>query len=436
MEAFRDAESAGMTVAFKGGGNSYGDAFQNSENVVVEFCRMNRVLEWNPTTGVLRCEPGLTLRDMWEHTIADGWWPPVVSGTSAVTIGGALSANIHGKNNRHAGPIGEHVTRFVIVTPAGSELTCSPQENSEIFFAAIGGFGLLGAITEVELQMKRIYSGLLHVESVSIGNWAEAFEAFGKYADEKDYMVGWVDCIKDGQGAGRGLIHTASYLAKNEDPHPEETLSINAQALPDASFGFFARSRLHRLMSLLVNRFDMRFVNWAKYKMGRREHGKRILQPVVPFNFLLDSAPNWKWSYKPGALIQFQPFVPEARAPEVFARITGLARDRGHPPFLGVMKRHRPDKFLLTHSVDGYSLALDFPVYEAEREDLWRLCDEMADIVLGAGGRFYLAKDSTLTRARALRFLGEEAVKRFCGLKSELDPKNLIQSSLSRRVLP
>jgi decaprenylphospho-beta-D-ribofuranose 2-oxidase len=433
-DAFRIARQLGLKVGLKGAGNSYGDAFQNAEGVVLDMSRMNRVIRWDSDSGIIVAEPGLTIRDLWRYTIADGWWPPVVSGTSFVSLGGALSANIHGKNNWHAGPIGEHVLSLTLMTPAGETLRCSPEENSELFYAAIGGFGLLGVIVEVELRMKKLHSGYVLVDAVSVANWKETFEVFEERFAKDDYLVGWIDCFKGGAGAGRGLIHAANYMSEGEDPHPEESLSIAAQELPDATLGLVARTRMYKLMGLLVNRFDMRFVNWAKFMAGKRESGKRYRQPIVEFNFLLDSAPNWKWAYKPGALIQYQCFVPRAEAMRVFDEITRLSRERGMPPFLGVMKRHRPDSFLLSHAVDGYSLALDYPVYASRRGGLWNLCRDMTAIVLEAGGRFYFAKDSTLTSDEVRSYLGEDSIERFLQIKRRLDPDMLLQTELSKRV--
>lgn len=429
VEAWDEARRLGLSVALKGTGNSYGDAFQSPEGVVVDFSRMKRILDYDPARGVIRCEPGVTIDALWKYVIGDGWWPPVVSGTSKVTLGGALAANIHGKNNLKAGPIGEHVLSFDLLTPDGANRR--HDASSDVFRAAIGGFGLLGAFTAIELQLKRVYSGKIKVRATSVANWSEAFLEFEMQRDS-DYVVGWIDGFASGEKAGRGLIHAATNLAEGEDPHPEESLSVAAQSLPD-TVGWIPKSRLHRLMSPLANRVGMRVTNALKHRAGRREHGRVAHQTHASFNFLLDSVPNWKLAYKPGGLIQYQCFVPEARAREAFDDLTSYARDRGHPPFLAVMKRHRRDAFLLTHSVDGFSLALDFPVTHGNRDDLWAMAHEMDAKVLGAGGRFYFAKDATLTRRTSLEFLGE-GYEHFRRIKMALDPENLLQSALSKRV--
>lgn len=434
LVAMQVARQERRTIALKGGGNSYGDAFLNREQVVLDLSRMRRILSWNPTTGELRCEPGTTIEEIWKYVIEDGWWPPVVSGTARVTIGGALAANIHGKNNRKAGPIGEHVKEFTLLTADGEERIVTPMSNADLFFAAIGGFGALGVITSATFRLKHIYSGLLEVEAHSTRNWAESLEQLERLAEEWDYAVGWIDGFPSGASAGRGVLHSARYLLEGEDPHPEETLRVAAQETPNNILGF-PKQGIPRLMRPLTRPLGMRFINAMKYRSGTRQAGHRFHQSLATFNFLLDSIPNWKYAYRPAGLVQYQIFVPLATAQQVFAEVTRVAKEQNFPPFLCVLKRHRPDAFLLSHAVDGFSLAMDFRVHPKRWEEFRRLADEMTELTLTAGGRFYLAKDSVLRPGQFRQAVGEEALERFLALKSEVDPEGLFWSELWRRVV-
>jgi FAD/FMN-containing dehydrogenase len=434
VEVFEIARHCGKTVTLKGAGNSYGDAFQNAENIVIDLSRMKRILEFDPITGIVKCEPGVTIQELWHYVIGDGWWPPVVSGTSHITLGGALAANIHGKNNLHEGTIGEHVLSFDLLTANGEITQVDREVEPELFYAVIGSFGLLGVIVSATLQLKRVYSGYLDVQAISVPNFDAAFEAFHANAEHHDYIVAWIDAFASGPRCGRGLIHIADYLKEGDDAHPEESLRVEAQKLPDTVAGWIARSRMWKLMRPWVRPIGMRIVNWAKYTGGKREHGKRYRQSLAAFNFLLDSAPNWKWSYRPGGLVQYQPFIPMDRAKDTFERIITLSQDRGMVPFLAVMKRHRSDSFLLSHAVDGFSLALDYKVTNKNRENFRELIRALDEIVFEAGGKFYFAKDSTLQRGSAKLFLGEAPISKLMALKQRLDPDMLLQSDLSRRI--
>lgn len=163
VDIFEYATGTNTSIAFRGGGCSYGDASINSDGIVVDLSRYNKILDFDEKTGILKAESGVTIKQLWEFGIEKSFWPPVVSGTMFPTLGGALSMNIHGKNNFAVGTIGEHVTEFTFLTPTGKKLTCTPKLNSEIFYSAISGFGMLGCFLEVKIKMKKIYSGKMKV---------------------------------------------------------------------------------------------------------------------------------------------------------------------------------------------------------------------------------------------------------------------------------
>jgi decaprenylphospho-beta-D-ribofuranose 2-oxidase len=379
-------------------------------------------------------EPGVTIRQLWQYTIEDGWWPYVVPGTMYPTIGGTAAMNIHGKNNFAVGPIGDHILAFELLQPTGEIKRCTRTENAELFHAAIGGFGMLGCFTSLTLELKKVSSGNLRVEPISTRNLDEIFRVFEERREQADYLVGWIDCFSRGEALGRGLIHQANYLASDEDPAPAQSLRVEKQELPDTILGLFPKSITWRFMKPLVNNFWMRLVNAAKYHSGRLASGQRHLESHAGFAFLLDYVPNWKWAYRPGGLIQYQSFVPAEKALEVFRAQIELQQKRGIVAYLGVFKRHRPDPFLMTHAVDGYSLALDFKVTARNRRQLWDLAADMDSLVTAAGGRFYFAKDSTLSHASLAGYLEEERVQKFLALKQQCDPEGILETDLYRRI--
>ena len=239
QEIFALARATGRTVGFRGGGNSYGDAAQNDEHILIDLTRFNRVLDWNPTTGRITVEPGLTLRDLFSYVIGDGWWPPVCTGTAKITIGGGAAMNVHGKNAFAKGTIGEHIYAFDLLLGTGEIVTCSRDENSDLFHAAIGGMGMLGCFTSLTLKMHRVYSGELTVTALPAANLAEMIRYFETEADQSDYLVGWVDAFSKGRRLGRGEIHKANYLPPGADPAPEQSLRLDNQHLPDTIMGSF-----------------------------------------------------------------------------------------------------------------------------------------------------------------------------------------------------
>lgn len=433
-EVFALARERGLRVGLRGGGLSYGDASLNAENICLDLTRMNRILSWNTDEGLIRAEPGVTMRQLWQYAIGDGWWPAVVPGTMFVTMGGGASMNIHGKNNFKAGPIGEHIQEFDLLLPNGETRRCSRDNYADLFHAAIGGFGMLGVFTSITLKLKKVHSGLLRVTPLSTANLSEMFRVFEERLPQSDYLVGWIDCFAKGTGLGRGLIHQANYLGPGEDPAPARTLRVENQELPETLFGLVPKSILWRFMRPFVNNPGVAFVNAAKYHSGRRSDRQTHLTSHAGFAFLLDYVPGWKRAYGPHGLIQYQSFVPKERAEEVFREQIALCQRRGIIPYLSVFKRHRPDAFLMTHAVDGYSLALDFRLTAGNRTAVWALAAELDRLVLEAGGRFYFAKDSTLHAARLTDYLSEERVQTFLALKRACDPEEMLQTELYRRV--
>lgn len=425
---FQHAKKEGLTVTARGAGRSYNDAAMNGGGIVLDLAGMNNILEWDPATGQVRCEPGVTLRQLWQRVLPDGWWPPVVSGTMTTTLGGCLAANIHGKNNFRMGVFGEHVTEFTAVLPTGAEITCSPKKNADLFYAMIGGYGMLGVFTSVTLQMKKMYSGLLMVHALPTRTLAEQLKELEDGAPHHDYIVGWLDCIT----VGHGQIHAADYLNEGDDPEAQKTMQVAYQTLPDRIFGVFPKSMLHYFMTPFSNTLGWGAVNTAKYVASLRRHTFR--QSHAAFHFLLDYVPNWELAYGRGGLIQYQSFLPKETALQAWTEVLSLAKKRGLPSMLGVTKRHRPDPFLLTHAVDGFSLAMDFKVTDANRARLYQMTQDFDRIVLAAGGRFYFAKNSETTAETARTFYGEETVEKFKKLKKRCDPNGLLESDLYRRI--
>jgi len=430
QDCFELARKAGRKVVLRGAGRSYGDASILNEGVVLDITRMRQILSWDPRTGVIEAQAGATIEDIWRLTLEDGWWPPVVSGTMFPTLAGALAMNIHGKNNPQAGTIGEHVEEIDVLFPNGELRTLTNQDR--LFYAVISGFGSLGAIVRVKLRMKKIQNGNLQVLPLRCANWDEQFAAFEKYVPIADYQVSWVDCFARGKGFGRGDFHAAWYAYDGQE-HPL-SLNANSQDLPDTILGFFPKSSVWRYLRWFNNRTGMRMINAAKHRSGFISEGRPFQQSLVAFSFLLDFVPDWRKSYLPGGFIQYQSFVPKERAPEVFAHQVELQQAAGLESFLGVLKRHRPDKFLLSHAVDGYSLALDFKITAGNKQRVFALAHKMNDLVLEAGGRFYLAKDSTLRPSDVEAYLGQDTLAEYRKLKSELDPGMLLTSSLAQRL--
>lgn len=435
--AFAAVRAQGGSIALRGAGCSYGDAATSKGGYVVDLSAMNRILDFDPATGTATVEPGVTVRDLWRRSIAYGYWPKVVSGTMAVTMGGAAAMNIHGKNNYALGSFGECVESFELLTPRGDLVHCTRESDPELFHAAISGFGMLGCFTRLTVRTKRVHSGRLRVWGIVARDLAHNLQLLEDLRGKADYLVSWLDLHGTGVALGRGLMHRADQLQPGEDPRGVCWFDPAMQDVPTTLFGVVPKGWLWPGMWTAVHLRQVALVNWLKFQAGYREERQSpYLQSHGAFHFLLDYVPRWQWMTKPGGLIQFQPFVPFQHGERVLRTLIERCQAAGQVPYLGVLKRHRPDPFLMTHAVDGYSLAMDFAVsaQRRRREALWRLCQELADVVLDAGGRFYYAKDAVLLQSSFARVHGDEVVARFRAQKAKWDPDRLLQTDLSRRL--
>lgn len=453
---FARARAQGQTVGLRGAGCCYGDAALNTGQILLDCTAMNHVLAWDPLHGVMTVEPGVTIAQLWQRALADGWWPAVVPGTMAVTVGGAAAANIHGKNNWRDGCFGDHVLAFDLMLPSGEVITCSREQQQELFYAAVGSFGLLGCFTSLTLQLRHIYSGYVHVQQTphnSLSELIAAMETAAQVAtstedkespfDPSDtsytkttHLVGWLDTAARGKQLGRGLLKVMQELAPGEDPSPARTLDPSRQPPSHRIAGILPTTWIPLLARPLATRAGIRLANQVQWWRGCLPSASALHdERYVPANFMLNFIPNFKQVYRPGGLIQQQTFLSGSAAPVVFRAILGRAQQAGIEPALAVLKKHRASPFLLNYLPNGYSLALDFAVSRRREQAVEALVYELNQYVAENGGMFFLAKDSTLTPKQFAQTLPAAALRQFSRLKAQYDPDELLQTDIYRRVL-
>lgn len=433
---FAEITASGGTIGLRGAGCSYGDASLNGGQTVLDCTALNRIRAWDPATGQITVEPGVTIAQLWQRMLPDGWWPMVVPGTSAVTLGGAAAANVHGKNNWRVGSIGDHILAFEIVVPTGETLTCSREQNADLFYGAIGGFGLLGCFTSITLQARRVHSGLVRETQMAYPSLDALLDGLESATADADDLVAWIDTSATGPGLGRGLLKASRDLAPGEDPAPHRSLSIAGQLPRSTLVHHLPSGLLPTLARPLASGPGIWLANRAQWQRGQGRRASRPhLTSYAQANFPLDAIPHWQDAYRPGGLIQHQSFMPRASASEVFRSFIERSHRAGIIPSFVVLKKHRSDDFLLSYLGDGYSLALDYPVRRNEEAKTLALMTELNEALADAGGRCYFAKDSTLTSEQVRRMYSQDHLARFLVLKSRYDRQKVLSTDLYRRVL-
>jgi FAD/FMN-containing dehydrogenase len=421
-----DVAGTGSSLALRGAGCSYGDASLNHDGHVLDLSGMDRFLDFDRGA-----RPGDRRAGCHDSRCLAAVDPLGVVAAGRAGDDGRVDRRRDGVQHPRQEQLPRRqlrraraVVRAAGLPPARS-CAASREENADVFHAAIGGFGMLGCIVEVTLQLKRVYAGRLRVWAMPTRDLAENLQRLEDLKEEADYLVGWLDLHGRGMVLGRGLLHRADQLAPGEDPDGSRWLDPAMQDVPARMFGVVPKGWIWPPMWLAMHGGAVPVVNWAKYQAGFREaRASPYLQTHGAFHFLLDYVPRWHWMTKPGGLIQLQPFVPRRDGEAVLRTVIERCQRARMVPYLAVLKRHRPDPFLMTHALDGYSLAMDFAVGTdpTARAALWSLCRELAEVVLAAGGRFYYAKDAILEASAFARIHGADAVERFRALKQRLDP--------------
>jgi decaprenylphospho-beta-D-ribofuranose 2-oxidase len=429
VRALAVARTHGLSVIPHGAGHSYTDAAFNTGGIVMDVTPMRRVLAWDPEDGIMRVEPGASLRDVIRVALPDGWWPPVAPSTAEATIGGCVAMNINGKNAWKCGSFGEHVRSLTILLPTEQMLTLSPKDHPQLFQAVVGSAGLLGIITSVTLQLQRIRSGYVDVGTRPAASFGEIFAMF---EDEQsaDFQEAWVDGFAGEKRLGRGIVTCATYSSVGGRTSAQ---SLGSR-IPEPIMKSLARAA--GTLCRPVASGGVHAANGLGYWWSKRQDREAIRhRSLFDFTFYPPAIFAGYQAALPQGTETFQAFVPRDQVEGVFTEIMRRSQRSHHTPLWCVIKRHRRDPFLLSYQVDGFSLELNYRVVPRTQHMLRKMLWEATHLAIEAGGRFYLAKDSLLTSALYRQSLGDAAVDAFLHLKRLYDPEMLFQSDLFRRVL-
>ena len=401
----------------RGLGRSYGDASLQPSGVV-RTDRLDHVISFDKAKGILRAQAGVTLADVINLAVPQGWFPPVIPGTKYVTLGGAFACNVHGKNHFRDGDFAEHVASIRLLLADGSHVTCSQTENSELFWTTAGGMGMTGIIEEVTLRLRPIASSSLRNVTTRVDNIDEMIAAFEKARDSADYMIGWIDHMATGDDVGRGLFSAANHITTSEGGAP---LPAFASRRPRLSLPIF-------MPSLLLNRYSMALHNALRFKRYKHPQNTENVNFDVFFH-PLDSIGKWNRLYGKRGFFQYQFILPESpKVTEQLREFLSALQAQKQFSFLGVIKYHRESKGMMTFPMRGYSLALDFPNTARVRA----LLPQMDKWVAGHGGRIYLAKDAMLSHDTFVKMYPQGDA--WLSKVLQADPQGKFTSLMSERL--
>ena len=363
-------------------GRSYGDSCLNEGGVSIDVSHLQRFISFDESKGLLCCEAGVSLAEILEVMVPRGWFLPVSPGTKFVSVGGAIANDIHGKNHHRAGTFGCHVTRFELLRSNGEHLICSPDENSELFQATIGGLGLTGIILWAEFQMKPIVNPYIDMDHIRFASLDEFFAISAESDQDYEYTMSWVDILVGGDNLCRGIFMRGNHNS-SRDLASKPLKKRLPLALP---FNF---------PSFVLNTLTVKAFNELYYhvQLNNRVH-KTI--PYDPFFYPLDSIHDWNRMYGKRGFLQYQFVVPFAVAHDAMREILARIRHSGEGSFLTVLKKFGDVQSpgMLSFPRPGLTLALDF-AYSGKKT--LQLLEDLDKIVRQSGGAVYPAKDARMS---------------------------------------
>lgn len=411
------ALTAGMPLS-RGLGRSYGDASlpAHGDQRVAGSTLADRILAFDPDSGILRAEAGLSLHELVWMFLSRGFFTPVSPGTQYVTLGGMVAADIHGKGHHRDGCFGQHVTSLRLRVADGRIVDCSPTKERDLFRATVGGMGLTGHILEVSVRLKRIPSPWIVFESVRVPDIDAYTTALKEAAATWPQTVGFIDCTTGGRHLGRGILIKGRWAEPNEAPK-EAPRPKKARAVP------------FDLPSGLINGLTIKILNAFMYWKHFAPVRRGIIHPESYF-YPLDKLLHWNRAYGRRGFTQYQCMLPNSAGPDAARRFLELLRSRRAASPVCVIKDHGPESIgLLSFPCPGISIALDFPVNDGTQS----LIDALNEFVIAAGGRVYLAKDA-FTRQEHFRAM-EPRLPEWEAIRRRWDPEKKLRSLQSVRVL-
>ena len=409
------AHAGSRGVLARGLGRSYGDAAQDSGGVVLDMTSMADIT-LDPTAGTVTCGAGASIDQLLRTLVPAGYFVPVTPGTRMITVGGAIAADVHGKNHHVDGSFGAHVQNMDVVNGAGKVVTVSPKKKPDQFWATVGGMGLTGVVTQATFDLIPITSSMIAVDTDRLPDLDAVMASMVEHDAKYRYSVAWIDSVSS---SGRGIITRGDHAPAALLTDAGDPLAYDPKIVATAP-AF--------IPSGLLNKLTVRAFNEAWFRKAPK-HRVGELQPIGEFFHPLDGVQEWNRVYGPGGFVQYQFVVPDA-AGYLIAYARRRLREVGAPSFLTVLKRFgAANPAPLSFPQPGWTLAADVP---ARIDGLGAVLDELDELVAGAGGRLYFAKDSRQSSAMVLRTYPQ--LDQWRSVRQSMDPRAVFTSDLARRL--
>ena len=381
IEKIKDFVRNNNEVIARGNGRCYGDASLSEH--IFSTKRLNKFISFDRLNGIIECESGVLLSQILEIIVPQGYFLYVTPGTKFISVGGAIASDVHGKNHHAEGCFSEYVEAFSLLNENSEVITCSRTENTDKFWATIGGMGLTGIILSAKFKLKNIETAYIRQESIKAQNLDEIFKLFEE-SESWTYNVAWIDCLQTGKNIGRSILMRGEHAFKHELPKKlqQNPLRLKQKFIPKVPFYF---------PDFMLNKWSVRLFNYLYFNKQKRKEIKNFVD-YETFFYPLDVVNDWNKIYGKKGFIQYQMVIPKEKGKEGMKKILETIAKSGNGSFLAVLKLFGKENPLAYNAfpLEGYTLALDFKV----NSKLTKLVADLDEIVEEFGGRIYLTKDS------------------------------------------
>ena len=400
----------------RGLGRCYGDS--SLYYTILSMNKLNHMLKFDHKNGILTCEAGVSLKDILDIFVPRGWFLPVTPGTKFVTVGGAIASDVHGKNHHKDGSFCNHVLSIDLLLSNGEIVSCSREHNKDLFWATCGGMGLTGVIVRATIKMKKIETAYILKQIFKAKNIDEVMDLFEKYKNNT-YSVAWIDCLK-GSNLGRSILFIGEHAKLNE---LSSKLYKNSLVVPKKNKitipCFFP--------NFVLNKYTIKSFNAIYYNKIKEQTS---IVNYDNFFYPLDNIHKWNKIYGKRGFLQYQFVLPKEVSKKGLKVILSQIAESGLGSFLGVLKLlGKNSGGLLSFPLEGYTLALDFPI----SQKVFELLEKLDKIVLDYGGKIYLSKDARMKKEIFHKSYSSN-LEKFLQVKYKFDPNNKFQSLQSQRL--
>ena len=411
LQKIKDFVQNNNEMIARGNGRCYGDASLSEH--IFSTKRLNKFISFDRLNGIIECESGVLLSEILEVIVQQGYFLYVTPGTKFISVGGAIASDVHGKNHHAEGCFSEYVISFSLLNENGEVLICSRTENTDKFWATIGGMGLTGIILSATFKLKNIETAYIRQESIKAENLDEIFKLFDE-SEDWTYNVAWIDCLQKGKNIGRSILMRGEHAFKHQLPNKLQEKPLRLKKKLNLTVPFY-------FPNFVLNNLTVKIFNFLYFNKQTKKEVKNNVD-YETFFYPLDIANDWNKIYGKGGFIQYQFVIPKEKGKEGMKEILETIAKSGNGSFLAVLKLFgkNNDEAYNSFPIEGYTLALDFKV-NAKLKNLIKKLDE---VVEAYGGRIYLTKDS-MSKSSLTNYLQNVQNPKFVSLQHKRIKNNL-----------